>query len=85
MLPKIFDSQSRAKPGREYRVFELATESIEEPFLYPHGSPHTDEQAALADLKHKRETYGPYGRKFTLLVRGISPWREYEPFNPNAE
>lgn len=75
--------------GREWLVFEYSdgTEpgNEHEPFLYRHGGIHHDEQEALADLKHKQEFYGRVGRQFALLVRGVSPWREYEPFNPKAE
>ena len=88
MLPPIL-GEEKEPAGREYLVFEYAdgTEpgNEHEPFLYRHGSPHYDEAEALKDLEHKREYYSSVGRKFTLLVRGISPWREYEPFNPEAE
>ena len=64
---------------QEYQVIEVVTDGhiscLQDDLgvqKYRHGYRGTDRKAALADLKHKRDVYGKYGRKFELQERTIT-------------
>lgn len=54
----------------QYEVNELA----ENGRYYRHGYRGPIKTTAYDDLKHKRDTYGKYGRVFVMKIRQVSDW-----------
>lgn len=59
---------------KEYRVMEVEDDG----YRYKHGYEGSDKVEAYARLKHMRDFYGKYGRKFVIEIRTVTPWMEDE-------